>query len=64
MVSEEKSFENVNGRRTPDDGHRTPDTGRRTRDDGRRAVTIAHPERCSGELKIHRIFIMGPMGKF
>ena len=39
-VSEEKSFENVNGR-----------THGRT-DDGRKVITIAHPEQSSGELKI------------
>ena len=38
-VSEEKSFENVNGR-----------TDGRT-DDGRKVITIAHPEQSSGELK-------------
>ena len=37
-VSEEKSFENVNGR-----------THGRT-DDGRKVITIAHPEQSSGEL--------------
>ena len=39
-VSEEKSFENVNGRT---DGQT---------DDGRKVITIAHPEQSSGELKI------------
>ena len=38
-ASEEKSFENVNGR-----------THGWT-DDGRKVITIAHPEQCSGELK-------------
>ena len=39
MASEEKSFENVNGR-----------THGRT-DNGRKVITIAHPEQSSGELK-------------
>ena len=39
-ASEEKSFENVNGR-----------TGVRT-DDGRKMITTAHPEHSSGELII------------
>ena len=38
-ASEEKSFENVNGR-----------THGRT-DDGRKVITIPHPEQSSGELK-------------
>ena len=38
-ASEEKSFENVNGR-----------THGRT-DDGRKVIIIAHPEHSSGELK-------------
>ena len=37
VVSEEKSFEIVDGRRTPDDGRRTTD-GRT--DDGRRSLPI------------------------
>ena len=39
MASEEKSFENVNGRTH----------GRM--DDGRKVITIGHPEQSSGELK-------------
>ena len=36
-ASEEKSFENVNGRT----------------DDGQKTITVAHPEHSSGELKKH-----------
>ena len=42
-VSEEKSFENVNGRTHGGTDART--------DDGRKVITIAHPEQSSGELK-------------
>ena len=47
-ASEEKSFENVNGR-----------TDARTdgRTDGRKVITIALPEHCSGELKKLILFI-------
>ena len=42
-ASEEKSFENVNGRTHGRMDGRT--------DDGRKVITIAHPEHSSGELK-------------
>ena len=47
-VSEEKSFENVNGRTDRCTDGRT--------DDGRKVITIAHPEQSSGELKINQDF--------
>ena len=47
MASEEKSFENVNGRT---DGRTDARTDGRM-DDGRKVITIAHPEQSSGELK-------------
>ena len=43
-ASEEKSFENNNGRMHGRTDGRT--------DDGRKVITIAHPEHSSGELKI------------
>ena len=44
-ASEEKSFENVNGRMDAR-MHGWTD------DDGRKVITIAHPEHSSGELKM------------
>ena len=54
VVSEEMSFETVNGR-TPDgrqtDAGQTPDAVHQTPDDGQSVITIAHPDISSDELK-------------
>ena len=61
-VSEEKSFENVNGRTHGRTDARTDGRTDGRTDDGRKVITIAHPEQSSGELKTVRNCVQKTQG--